>query len=168
MQKLCAFIGTLLLCSSSFPLAAYAESSAQNNVKTNLPDKLEPSLPPQCNGESDCFILREKESLQLSDIGQVKLEKVLEDSRCPIDAICIWAGQVKVKISVKSSDLCGKNYLELGLGGSLLPTWTDEDSGLSISLQQVWPEKILQNPVEAPYQAKVRILRKNPIAQEEP
>lgn len=34
----------------------------------------------------------------------VKFLSVVEDSRCPEDANCVWAGNAKIKISVKSAD----------------------------------------------------------------
>jgi hypothetical protein len=146
MRKLGIILGLVIL-----PQLASAESPVGPN-----PPQGQLSAPPSCS-EEGCLILKEKESIELSEIGEVRLEKVLEDSRCPLDAVCIWAGRVKVKISVKTSEACGKNYVEVGLGTGVLPTWTDEDSGLSISLEQVWPEKLLQSAGDNPYQLKLRV-----------
>lgn len=34
----------------------------------------------------------------------IVLKRVIEDSRCPSDVTCIWAGQAKVLVDIKSSD----------------------------------------------------------------
>lgn len=154
MQKLCTVLAIVGLAAP-----VYAENAAfpQTEKEGRAFLKAELSPPPDCDDESDCVILNESGSIQLSDVGEVRLEKVLEDSRCPIDAVCIWEGRVKVKLSLKSSEACGKQYVEVGIGPGLLPVWKDDETGLTISLQQVWPEKILQIAETPPYQLKVQI-----------
>lgn len=54
---------------------------------------------------------------------EISFEAVLEDSRCPKDATCIWAGQAKVKVSMKSqgSPLDVREVIfSPGLHGSIL------------------------------------------------
>lgn len=41
----------------------------------------------------------------------VTFSKVIEDSRCPIDVICVWAGQAKVLITIKSDDTTSEKEL---------------------------------------------------------
>jgi hypothetical protein len=33
---------------------------------------------------------------------EVEFVRVVEDSRCPTDATCVWAGEVKVELSIRS------------------------------------------------------------------
>lgn len=39
------------------------------------------------------------EAIKIDNVS-IKLLEVLEDSRCPSDVTCIWAGQAKVKVAV--------------------------------------------------------------------
>lgn len=41
----------------------------------------------------------------------VTFSKVIEDSRCPIDVTCVWAGQAKVLITIKSDDTTSEKEL---------------------------------------------------------
>lgn len=40
----------------------------------------------------------------------VKFVSVIEDSRCPANAKCVWAGNAKIKISVKSGRRAAKMF----------------------------------------------------------
>ncbi len=49
------------------------------------------------------------------DTKSIKLIKVYEDSRCPSDATCIWAGEVKASIEIyESNSLTAKKELVFG------------------------------------------------------
>lgn len=65
--------------------------------------------------------------------------QVLEDSRCPADVQCVWAGTVKVKTSVTGSRGTATLTLELGKGIST-------ESG-TITLTAVSPEKQSQSEI---------------------
>ncbi|MGQ9477281.1 MAG: hypothetical protein ACUVRH_02170 [Candidatus Bipolaricaulia bacterium] len=43
---------------------------------------------------------------------QVTFTKVLEDSRCPVDVVCVWAGNAKVELELALSDH-GRSTIEL-------------------------------------------------------
>lgn len=45
----------------------------------------------------------------------VKFVSVVEDSRCPMNARCIWAGNAKIKIAVSKGKMAPK-FVELNLG----------------------------------------------------
>ena len=55
-------------------------------------------------GESDVdeeLTLALGEAAVTSDGGpKLTFEEVIEDSRCPMDALCVWAGQVVIDVSV--------------------------------------------------------------------
>lgn len=40
-----------------------------------------------------------------SDGIKIEFEAVLEDSRCPVDVQCVWAGQARVKVNISSADM---------------------------------------------------------------
>lgn len=42
---------------------------------------------------------------------KLKFENVLEDSRCPKDAQCVWAGQVRLSVSVYTSKVNLENQV---------------------------------------------------------
>ncbi|MEO6654770.1 MAG: hypothetical protein ABIO36_01670 [Pyrinomonadaceae bacterium] len=52
-----------------------------------------------------------------ADRGKIKIKliSVIEDSRCPINARCIWAGNAKIKISISKGRSAAKTY-ELNTG----------------------------------------------------
>ncbi len=51
-----------------------------------------------------------------TSVGHLKIRfvKVLEDSRCPMNAKCVWAGNAKVQLTVKGSK--GTRTIELNTG----------------------------------------------------
>ncbi len=115
---------------------------------------------PTCNeGDNNCIIMTQNESYNLAEYGAIDFIGIPEDSRCPLDAVCVWAGRVRVELKYEGRKSTEK--FELGLGGTLEPQWTDPNSGLVLSLQQVWPEKILSEESPAPYRIKVRVENRN-------
>ena len=60
--------------------------------------------------------------------------EVLEDSRCPTDVQCIWAGQVRLNVRIKS----GLGASEMVLISSQAITTESE----TIMLQEVRPDKV--------------------------
>ncbi len=49
--------------------------------------------------------LNYKKTIDIDDI-QIKFKKVISDSRCPIGVQCVWAGEAKVLLGIKSKKLC--------------------------------------------------------------
>ena len=58
---------------------------------------------------------------------------VVEDSRCPIDTTCVWAGEVKVKLEILESSKAARQ-VELKIGESA------DAGGRSITLEQGEPQ----------------------------
>ena len=50
------------------------------------------------------------EEVQIGDIRVTPLE-VVEDSRCPIDATCVWAGRVRLRVRIGGA---GEQVMEIG------------------------------------------------------
>lgn len=67
----------------------------------------------------------------------VKFVSVVEDSRCPINAKCIWAGNAKIKISIKK----GRHAARIFELNSTLNPKSVEIEGYKITYQDVkpWP-----------------------------
>ncbi len=62
------------------------------------------------------FSLEYLEQAELESNPNVKIQfnRVLEDSRCPIDAICVWAGRVEFEITFTESGSAQTAVLLLG------------------------------------------------------
>lgn len=87
---------------------------------------------------------------------RVKFVEVLEDSRCPTDANCIWAGNAKIKVEVTKKG-GGKKILELntnaGSKRDLFDDW-------AIELASLTPYPRTNGKIDpAKYVAKVVITR---------
>ena len=67
---------------------------------------LTPSSPDAVSGQP--FILKAGATATLPDGGRLTFEKVNDDSRCPMDASCVWAGDATVAISVSRSGSAGE------------------------------------------------------------
>ena len=79
----------------------------------------------------------------------VKFVSVLEDSRCPANAKCIWAGNAKIRISVRSGRRAAKTF---ELSSTLSPKSVTYD-GFEIAFVELNPipgidkRPRLKNPV---------------------
>lgn len=83
-----------------------------------------------------------KSMTNLADNLKVKFDGVVSDSRCPIDAICIWEGQAEVKLTVsKGSE---KKSFVLNTNG---PD-TEEVLGYSVVLKNLMPYPSASNPTK--------------------
>ncbi|MCX6169482.1 MAG: hypothetical protein NTX65_09085 [Ignavibacteriales bacterium] len=65
--------------------------------------------------ESLVIPLRYKEEIALNDSIKIRFDGVTADSRCPIDAVCIWAGDGEVNLNVSSNNSSKKYSLHTGL-----------------------------------------------------
>lgn len=79
---------------------------------------------------------------QRGDLGGPKVTplRVLEDSRCPMEARCVWAGRVRLEVKV-----------ELGSGTTVREVATDQPVGIadgSLELLGVMPPKSTQYQID--------------------
>ncbi|MDB5188083.1 MAG: hypothetical protein JWO50_603 [Candidatus Kaiserbacteria bacterium] len=65
--------------------------------------------------------------------------EVVEDSRCPANVNCIWAGTVKVRTKITSAMGTSEMVLELGV-----PTTTEAEI---VTLTEVTPQKVPQETI---------------------
>lgn len=82
--------------------------------------------------------LRLNEEMQLGEIRLKPLE-IVEDSRCPIDATCVWAGRLRLRVAISG---LGEPVLQIGervtlpggqhliLVGALPPKWARPPAGV--------------------------------------
>lgn len=82
-----------------------------------------------------------------SDNIKVKLLNVTDDSRCPSDVVCIWAGQVNVLVNVtKNDENLGDVTLTLGAGNPDLAVKNVGD--YSVKVIEVNPYPISTHKIE--------------------
>ncbi|MBC7530562.1 MAG: hypothetical protein H7318_03225 [Oligoflexus sp.] len=137
-------------------ISLFATLSTQVQAKGSASFKPLISAEPSCEtGDNSCVVLQESQSFDLADWGALDFVGIAEDSRCPLDAVCFWQGRVRVLM--KHQNLTMSQKFEVGLGGNLESQWIDERTGLTLRLQQVWPEKLLSAPSDQLYQIKLKI-----------
>lgn len=74
------------------------------------------------------FTLRVGESAYSPDIGRFQLREVRDDSRCPADVTCVWAGDAVVTVMLRPvSSRTRKTTWKLSTSKPLV--WFDEYSG---------------------------------------
>jgi hypothetical protein len=79
---------------------------------------------------------------QVALVGDLRVQpdRVIEDSRCPIDAQCVWAGQVVLQATVFDRDWSKKLDLTLGAPVPI--------AGGYLTLTSVQPERVsLRKPL---------------------
>ncbi|HSE56715.1 MAG TPA: hypothetical protein VLB02_01370 [Candidatus Paceibacterota bacterium] len=75
---------------------------------------------------------------------------VLEDSRCPANVQCIWAGRVRVQVAVTNGTV--QQLIEITLGESLVV------AGKTIALVAVRPEPLAgEKPASAAYEFDFKV-----------
>ena len=114
----------------------------ENEIKTNLDTSFNLKFNQKGIIESDSLVLT--------------FNKVLEDSRCPSDVVCIQAGTVKVNINIKKSNLdLGTVTLTLGTDA------TKKVGAYSITLEAVRPQLIStkNKPSEVDYSLTLKIVK---------
>lgn len=116
-------IRTALACAAAFTTAACATA--------NVP-------PRDCEG-IECVALDEEFVAGAVSVTPIE---VLEDSRCPINARCVWAGQVRIRAQVEREGQ--ETVVELTSGESL-PVFSG-----NLTLSQVWPAVTTQEPISGP------------------
>ncbi|MFT7073631.1 MAG: hypothetical protein ACJAX3_002630 [Patiriisocius sp.] len=58
-----------------------------------------------------------------------RLEEIVEDSRCPSDVVCVWAGKAIVKVLVSSKE-GGSGYIEVLLQNGKQPVLFETETSL--------------------------------------
>ena len=84
--------------------------SGPATASIDVPARARPGIP---------FDLAFGESVEVEGTGvTIKFLNVTEDSRCPADAICIWAGQVSILVGVIASGTDPENFVLTSGAGS--------------------------------------------------
>lgn len=105
----------------------------------------------------DSFILRVGQSAVVSGTSlHLRFEEVLEDSRCPSDVACVWAGNARVRLLVaEEQDELIPIHLNTGLDPSAVSTL-----GYEIRLEELQPAPTTTTTVPpGDYMATLRVTR---------
>jgi len=90
-------------------------------------------------------------------VGEIRLtfSSVEGDSRCPTDAVCVWAGDGEIALRIEQ----GNKVAVAALHTTLEPKKTEWD-GYTIALVSLTPERKANAPVSsADYRAEVLVTR---------
>lgn len=82
--------------------------------------------------------------------------EVVEDSRCPLDVVCVWAGTVRLRVELKSAVGVSTEMFKLGM-----PITTEADE---IELVDVSPEARSEIAIRAKeYRFKFKVSKRFPM-----
>ena len=90
------------------------------------------------------IVLNYGDNVQLEGtVLRLNFGRVLEDSRCPVDVTCVWAGNAKVEIGI-GAGMGPTHPLHLNTNaGPRAVTW----SGIRVTLLEVTPSPHSENPI---------------------
>jgi len=95
------------------------------------------------------FELAHSQAVEVADSGlEVRFQGVLEDSRCPENARCMWAGNARVALRVGAEGEAGESLVLNTHGGEALPS-TGCAAGLEIELLGLQPYPSTEGPPKA-------------------
>ncbi len=88
----------------------------------------------------------------------VKFDKLVEDSRCPTDVTCIWAGRASVALSLTHEGTTETDTLSIGDFTGTTHSDSALFAGYKIKLVEVQPVPVsTAQPAEADYKVKLLI-----------
>jgi hypothetical protein len=100
------------------------------------------------------FAMKIGDSVALNDL-RLTFQRVAADSRCPIDAVCVWAGDAEIALKIEQ----GSKSAVAALHTTLEPKKT-EWNGYTISLVSVSPSRQASKGIDpADYRAEIVVTR---------
>lgn len=104
------------------------------------------------------FTIKIGQQVEVKDASlRITLISVQEDSRCPVDVECVWAGNAKLNLEVKRSK---KKFISTALNTTLNPREIAY-KGYTIKLIRVSPERRASVPVASDeYEATIVVSAK--------
>jgi hypothetical protein len=106
----------------------------------------------------EAFTIKIGEQVEIKDASlRITFTSVEEDSRCPVDVECAWAGNAKLNVEVKRSK---RKYVSASLNTTLNPREIDY-KGYKIKLVRVSPDRKVNVPPDpADYEATIVVSNK--------
>lgn len=128
------------------------------------PGREEPSVTAASASDTTVW-LRIGESVTVPESGAVvTLDDVTDDSRCPTDATCVWAGDAVVRLSVRSgAGRTGSVALHVSMPGRRVAT----TAGLTLALDALEPAPTAGQTIErGHYRARIAITSQQQLLHE--
>lgn len=116
------------------------------------PQPFEPEIPVSLD---ESFVLRVDQAATVAGTPlRIAFQQVLQDSRCPSDVVCVWAGNARVRLAVT---LQGDGEAAVDLNTGLDPR-SSSVPGYEITLEEVQPETTTTSSIPpADYLARLRV-----------
>jgi hypothetical protein len=104
------------------------------------------------------FTIKAGQQVEIAEANlRITFTSVAEDSRCPVDVQCAWAGNAKLNLEVRRSK---KKFISAALNTTLEPREIDY-KGYKIKLLRVTPERrVNASPEPADYEATIVVSSK--------
>lgn len=143
MHKIIALIACTVF------IALLTGCAALNNLTPNHPTE-----PTAINAEmGQPFTLSVGQTARIG-LLRVTFVRVLEDSRCPIDVVCVWQGNAKVQLALTRLGQPGRR---VSLNSTLNPTEIDF-KGFRVSFVDIQPAPVSNHPIaRRTYQVTLRV-----------
>lgn len=88
----------------------------------------------------------------------IRFEGITEDSRCPSDVVCVWAGQVTAEVSIAGDGFSEDSFITLGAGGTAESAFSGPKGSYLLELVSVKPYP-LSTDGKRNYTAGLRLTR---------
>ena len=133
-------------------LAALAACSGNSASGVTTPSRNTQTISQQELGQA--FLMKIGESVTVGDL-RLTFRSVEGDSRCPVDAVCVWAGDGEIALKIEQ----GNKAAVAALHTTLEPKKTEWD-GYTIALVSLTPaRKANTNVSSADYRAEILVTR---------
>lgn len=98
-----------------------------------------------CARLGEPFDLRVTETAYIADTRlSIRVDAVPEDSRCPSDAVCVWAGNARVSLTLRDGTNSDASDVNSTLQPQVVERW-----GFTVGLVDVRPPRLAGQPVAA-------------------
>ncbi|MGV3524306.1 MAG: hypothetical protein ACO1RX_08780 [Candidatus Sericytochromatia bacterium] len=144
-------LASLSACQTSAPAPLPTPTASPSASATPQPSP-QPTPSPSASATTSVPVLLgtpfelmlQQSGLYAQDSVEIQFAQIVSDSRCPIDVVCVWAGQAEVAIRVQIADSAPQD-VRLWLGKSESDTQVVV-GGYRLTLQALTPFPDTQNP----------------------
>jgi hypothetical protein len=142
------YLNTSLLIPAFVALAA-----CSNNASTGTDAKLQTSQTVS-REIGRAFEMKIGETISVGEL-RLTFRSVESDSRCPIDAVCVWAGDAEIALKIEQGAQAGVAALH-----TMLEPKKTEWNGYTVSLVSVAPSRSASSSIDpADYRAQLIVTR---------
>ena len=141
----------------SIALMAAALAACSTGASTSPPEDAAPSTAQLANAEGRAFEMKIGESVLVGGGSGLRLtfRSVEQDSRCPIDAVCVWMGDAEIALRIEQ----GTQVATAALHTNEQPRRTVWN-GYTIALVSLTPAPQASKPTDpSEYRAKLTVTK---------